>query len=242
MTEPIRLAKQLAAQLGCSRREAEEYIAGGWVEIDGVECEDPAQRVTAKQTLRLRPNATAEPVTPVTLILHKPTGYDANLDGPQPALALITAQNRVADDQSGFRFLKRHLSGQKVLCQLGYLCSGLQVYSQDYRVERKLSKELAHVEQEFFVDVSGDIVEHGLKRLNHGLIHDGQPLPPIKVSWQNDTRLRFALKNPQPGQIEWMCQQVGLQVTAMKRQRIGRISVAGLQPGQWRYLYPDERF
>ena len=36
MTEPIRLAKQLAAQLGCSRREAEEYIAGGWVEIDGL--------------------------------------------------------------------------------------------------------------------------------------------------------------------------------------------------------------
>jgi len=29
MTEPVRLAKRLAAQLPCSRREAELYITGG---------------------------------------------------------------------------------------------------------------------------------------------------------------------------------------------------------------------
>jgi len=242
MSEPIRLAKQLAAQLGISRREAEEYITGGWVEVDGQLVEEPARRVTPQQRITLRANAVAEPVLPVTLLLHKPAGFDANFDGPKPAIRLITAANRVADDQSGIRFLQRHLQGQKVLCQLDYRCSGLQVYSQDYRVERKLGKELRYVEQEYFVDVEGDIVEHGLKRLNHGLIHDGQPLPPAKVSWQSDHRLRFALKDPQPGQIEWMCRQVGLQVTAMKLQRVGRISVAGLQPGQWRYLYPDERF
>lgn len=242
MTEPIRLAKHLAAQLSCSRREAEDYIAGGWVEVDGKVVEDPAERVRPNQTVRLLPNAAATPVEPVTLLLHKPVEYDANLDGIKPAIALITAKNRVADDHSGIRMLKRHMTGQKVMCQLGYLCSGLQVYTQDYRVERKLTKELSHLEQEYFIDVEGDIIEHGLKRLNHGLIHDGQPLAPCKVSWQSDHRLRFALKKPQPGQIEWMCEQVGLQVTAMKLQRLGRISVAGLQPGQWRYMYPDERF
>ena len=32
MTEPVRLAKRLAAQVPCSRREAELYITGGWVD------------------------------------------------------------------------------------------------------------------------------------------------------------------------------------------------------------------
>ena len=242
MSEPIRLAKRLAAQQGISRSAAEEYIAGGWVEVDGKVVEEPAFRVSDNQRVTLRQNAVAEPAQMVTLLLHKPSGYDANLDGQKPAIKLITPENRVADDHSGFNFLKRHLNGQQVLCQLGYLSSGLQVYSQDYRVQRKLGKELAHVEQEYFIDVEGEIAEHGLKRLNHGLVHEGEALPPCKVSWQSDHRLRFALKNPQPGQIEWMCEQVGLQVTAMKLQRLGRISVAGLQPGQWRYLYPDERF
>ena len=34
---------------------------------------------------------------------------------------------------------------------------------------------------------------------------------------------------------------VGLQVLAMKRLRVGRISLSRLPPGQWRYLAPQER-
>ena len=41
MTEPVRLAKRLAAQLPCSRREAELYITGGWVKVDGQVVEAP---------------------------------------------------------------------------------------------------------------------------------------------------------------------------------------------------------
>ncbi len=33
MNEPVRLAEMLP----CSRREAEQYIAGDWVTVDGVE-------------------------------------------------------------------------------------------------------------------------------------------------------------------------------------------------------------
>jgi len=82
----------------------------------------------------------------------------------------------------------------------------------------------------------------GLKLLNHGLSFNGRALPPAKVSWQNETRLRFALKGVQPGQIAHACKSVGLQVLAMKRLRIGRVSMAKLPPGQWRYLMPHERF
>jgi 23S rRNA pseudouridine2604 synthase len=65
---------------------------------------------------------------------------------------------------------------------------------------------------------------------------------PIKVSWQNETRLRFALKGIPPALVPWMCEQVGLRVTALKRIRIGRLPMAGLAPGKWRYLRPGERF
>jgi 23S rRNA pseudouridine2604 synthase len=41
MTTPVRLAKRLAATLPCSRREAELYIAGGWVTVDGLVVEEP---------------------------------------------------------------------------------------------------------------------------------------------------------------------------------------------------------
>jgi 23S rRNA pseudouridine2604 synthase len=39
-----------------------------------------------------------------------------------------------------------------------------------------------------------------------------------------------------------MCGAVGLTVLSMKRLRVGRISMARLQPGQWRYLAGTDRF
>jgi len=62
------------------------------------------------------------------------------------------------------------------------------------------------------------------------------------VSWQNETRLRFAIKAMQPNQIAQMCTRVGLSVVGMKRIRIGRIPMGKLVPGQWRYLPAGERF
>ena len=53
-------------------------------------------------------------------------------------------------------------------------------------------------------------MEGGLKKLCHGLSFNGKPLPPIKVSWQNETKLRFALQNIRPGRSSrsrepWAC-------------------------------------
>lgn len=98
------------------------------------------------------------------------------------------------------------------------------------------------LEQEYTVEVAGDLPPEKLELLNHGLTFNGRPLPKAKVSWQNETRLRFALKGAQPGQIAHMCKSVGLQVLAMKRIRIGRVSMGKLPPGQWRYLKAQEKF
>jgi 23S rRNA pseudouridine2604 synthase len=120
--------------------------------------------------------------------------------------------------------------------------SGLQVLTQDWRVERKLKENQGTLEQEYIVDVGGEMQAEGLKRLNQGFQYRGRTVPACKVSWQNEFRLRFAVKNPQPGQIEYQCEHVGLEVRAIKRLRIGGVSMSRLLPGQWRYLGPRERF
>jgi 23S rRNA pseudouridine2604 synthase len=120
------------------------------------------------------------------------------------------------------------------------------VYSQDWRVVRKLTDDLEVIEQEVMAEVRGAVSPEALARLCHGLSFNGRPLPPIKVSIssQNDaqTRLRFALKGIRPGQIPAMCEAVGLRLLALKRIRLGRVALAGLAPGEWRYLQTHERF
>lgn len=233
MNEPIRLAKRLAEILACSRREAEQYIEGGWVTVDGVVVEEPQFRVL-HQKIELSKDASLLGPGAVTLLLNKPAGFEADLK----------QATHSPDDRSGIKLLKKHLSTELVT-RLARPASGLVVFTDDWRVARKLNEDAAMLEHEVVVEVQGSVKPGGLERLNrvdHGLTFNGKLLPPAKVSWQSEARLRFALKGELPGQIAYFCESVGLTVTGMKRLRIGRVTMSGLQIGQWRYLIADERF
>ncbi|MGE4331272.1 rRNA pseudouridine synthase [Diaphorobacter sp.] len=253
--EPVRLAKRVAQQFACSRTTAEQYIEGGWVSVNGRVVELPGARVAPGQTVALAPDANPMELTPVTLLLHKPPGFEAGLgmgaasaphgsrsQGAPQAVTLLGAQSHLPEDAAGTRVLLRHFKQLECFTPLPTEASGLVVYTQDRRVARKLAEDIETLEQECIVEVAGQIAEGGLQKLCHGLSFNGRPLPPIKVSWQNETRLRFALKGIRPGQIPAMCEAVGLRVLALKRIRIGRVPLAKVPEGQWRYLQGWEKF
>ncbi|NYE59128.1 23S rRNA pseudouridine2604 synthase [Duganella sp. 1224] len=219
----IRLSKRVAEERQCSRREAELYIEGGFVSVDGEVVEEVGARVAPGQHITIAADATLMEIVPVTILLHKPAGV------AQP-LHLLKAET-LTRSAPGQRFLKRHVTGQEQMVPLDAKASGLVVFTQDFRVNRKLSEEA--LEQEIIVEVSGDIIEGGLQQLNQ---ING------KVSWQNETRLRWAVKGLKLGTIEKLCKEVGLKVVSMKRIRVGRISMASLPSGEWRYLQNYERF
>ena len=108
--------------------------------------------------------------------------------------------------------------------------------------QRLFKEKGAELEQEYLVDVAGSLDEKGIKRLSFGFSYKGTTLPPCKVSWQSETRLRFAIKAVQPGQLRYMCEHVGLQVLGIRRLRFGRTGLAKLPAGQWRYLGLNEKF
>ena len=237
---PVRLARRVAVLSQCSRSEADQYIKGGWVTVDGQVVEDPAYQVL-DEAVAIDPAARLTAVEPATILLHKPAGYDT-ISGPNPAAALVQPGSRWEEDPSGVRLLQRHFNRLTPMMPLDAEASGLMVLTQDGRVWRRLSEDRDDIEQEFIVEVAGDIAPYGLSRLNHGLAYGGRPLPPCKVSWQNEIRLRFAIKGVQGGQLRDMCAQVGLEVVAIRRIRIGRVPLAKMPVGAWRYLPVGERF
>ncbi len=212
------------------------YIEGGWVRVDGVTIEEPQFKVL-EQHIEIDPHAQLEPAEPATLVLHKPAGITVD-----DARALIREESHADDDSSGVRMLKRHFARLVSPLSLPDKASGLVVFTQDWRVKRRLEEDLDRIEQELVVEVTGKLAPNGLALLNHGLSFDNYALPPIKVSWQNETHLRFALKRIAPDRVERMCNAVGLKVVAIKRIRVGRIPMARLQPGHWRYLAGTDRF
>jgi 23S rRNA pseudouridine2604 synthase len=240
MTEPVRLAKRVVALTGCSRQEAEQYIEGGWVRVDGVLVDEP-QFMVGAQAVLLDPHAKLAPTEPCTLLLHKPEGVSA--DGvDSPAVRLIGPDSRSDTDDTGMRVLKRHFGRLTAVMPLEPAVGGLMAFTQDGRLLRRIADEGDRIEQEFVVEVTGELAPYGMKHLARGLSYDGRVLSPAKVSWQNENRLRFAIKAVRPGQLAWMCREVGLVAISIKRLRIGRVSLAKMPPGRWRYLPTNERF
>ena len=237
--DSIRLAKRVIELTGCSRLQSEQYIEGGWVRVDGQLVDEP-QFMVAQQRVEIDPQAILAPTEPTTLLLHKPTGFDS-VAGKNPAEPLLSPDTRWPGDNTGIRHLRRHFGRLTAILPLENAASGLLVFTQDGRLLQRMRDEAERIEQEFIVEVAGEIAPYGLRPLSHGLNFNGRTLPPAKVSWQNETRLRFALKGVQDGQIASMCADVGLTVVALKRIRIGRVPLAKMPVGEWRYLPTDER-
>lgn len=234
MTDPIRLAKRVAALLPCSRSEAEQYIEGGWVRVDGRVVDEPHFRVTHER-IEVDPKATLSAPTPVTLLLHKPAGHAS----PH---SLLGAASHWHADPAGLRVLKRHFGHLTPVLMLEPAASGLAVYTQDGRVLRKLSEDAHLIEIETMVDVQGPVVPESLQQLRPRANDTSQCKVSLSSSHDGRSTLRFAVKDARAGLIQELCTRAGLQILAMKRLRIGRVAMTQLPVGQWRYLMPHERF
>ncbi|MTW13472.1 pseudouridine synthase [Pseudoduganella eburnea] len=237
------------SELGlCSRREADEWIAKGWVRVDGKVVSELGTKVTPSQKVTVERQAAAEQARRVTILINKPVGYVSGQaeDGYQPAVVLIKPENRWEEDRSPERFDRNHLRSLVPAGRLDIDSVGLLVLTQDGRVAKQLIGENTNVDKEYLVRVEytkpGRLPDSELQKLNHGLWMDGKPLLPAKVRWQNDDQLSFTLREGKKRQIRRMCEMVGLRVVGLKRVRIGRVKLGNLPEGQWRYLSPDERF
>jgi 23S rRNA pseudouridine2604 synthase len=256
--EGERLSKRMSELGMASRREADEWIAAGWVRVDG-KMAVLGQRVGPEVKIEVDQRAHKEQAKQVTILLHKPIGYVSGQaeDGYEPASVLVRSNTQWSDDASGIKYHIGHTRGLAPAGRLDIDSTGLLVLTQDGRVAKVLIGEDSNVEKEYlvrveFVGLNGEPVGPGrameqmpperMALLNHGLELDGVQLKPAKVSWANEDQLRFVLREGRKRQIRRMCELVGLKVVGLKRVRIGRINLGHLPAGQWRFLAPWERF
>ncbi|HYD75661.1 pseudouridine synthase [Ramlibacter sp.] len=247
-----RLNKRMAELGLCSRREADDWIARGWVRVDG-QVAPMGLQVAPGARIEVDPRARGQQRQQVTILLHKPVGYVSGQaeDGYQPAVTLVQARSHWPGDPARIRFAPAQLRGLAPAGRLDIDSTGLLVLTQDGRVARQLIGEDSTIDKEYLVRVSYGTVAREvqaafpaaqLARLRHGLSLDGRPLKPAQVDWQNPEQLRFVLNEGRKRQIRRMCELVGLKVVGLKRVRIGRVRLGELPQGMWRYLGEGERF
>ena len=244
----VRLSKRMSELGLASRREADEWIALGWVRVDGRVVSELGSRVVEGQRITIDAPARQAQAQQVTVLVNKPVGYVSGQaeDGYQPARVLVTRERQWREDRSPTHFKPQHLKSLVPAGRLDIDSVGLLVLTQDGRIAKQLVGEGGEVEKEYLVRVASktgtSLAPENLALLRHGLVLDGEALRPAEVEWLNDDQLRFVLREGKKRQIRRMCEEVGLQVLGLKRVRIGGVSLGNLPNGQWRYLGVGERF
>lgn len=226
--EGIRLAKRVAAEQNCSRSEAEALIMAGGVQVAGQIVTDPARRVREEQTVQVNRLVSMAALAPVTLVLFKPAHRVANLAWLQDTVGLNAAQPGL--------WGPARLAKMEMPLPLAKPASGLCIFSDDVAVLRHLEDRRSPMEQEWMATVAGAVPGGLVKGLNGPGIR-------ASINRQTDqvTVLRIAGKDIDGLELgRWLDEQCPLQ--DLRRQRVGRVGLAPLAPGQWRPLQSHERF
>lgn len=246
----VRLSKRMSELGLASRREADEWIAAGWVLVDGRTAQ-VGEKVGPRARIEVRREARAAQQQLVTILLNKPVGYVSGQaeDGYEPARVLVRPGNHWEGDASRRRFAWTQLKSLVPAGRLDIDSVGLLVLTQDGRVAKAIIGESSTVDKEYIVRVANadgsmppEITEARLQKLRHGLVLDGRELLEAGIEQMNESEIRFVLHEGRKRQIRRMCEAVGLKVVRLKRVRIGGVRLGALPLGMWRYLAPDEHF
>ena len=166
--------------------------------------------------------------------------------GPQNVRRLLTLEHHSPHDHSGVRLMKSHLLKLDASVPLEYEASGLVAFTQDFRVQRKLMEDMPFIEQELMVDVRGEVLPEALRPIERAMRDERLRLPDFKISVGSAnperSKLRLAVKGSHLGLAPYLCELAGLEILALRRIRLGRVSLGDLEEGAWRYLAEGERF
>ena len=238
-TKEKRINKYLADRGLCSRREAETLIEKGWISVNGEVLTQLGYKVQPGDQVTVDDAAQDFLGQKMTVIIHKPIGYvSAQAEKDYiPAIRLITPENHYGEHPPRDLIL----NGLAPAGRLDIDSTGLLILTQNGKMAKHLIAPDSDVEKEYLVKVRGSVTQQTLTQLCHGLELDGRKLKPANVTQVDHGQLKFILTEGRKRQIRRMCELVDLQVTALKRIRVGELKLGPLPPGQWRLLKRNEK-
>jgi len=222
-----------------SRRQADEFIQKGWVKVDGKIVNQLGTKVLETAKIELQKEATGIISKQYTIAINKPVGYVSSQpeDNYIPAIRLVRKDSFYSNGKQTYQPLD--LSGLAPVGRLDIDSKGLLLLSTDRVFIKKLIGPDSCVEKEYLVRVTGLLTDQKLNSLRHGLTLDERELKPARIDVLAENLLRMVLKEGRKRQIRRMCQLVELNVTELKRVRIGKLALGTLPEGKWQIISPD---
>lgn len=231
MEASLRLQVFLSRRGVCSRRKAMDLIRQGGVRVNGRVIREPSHPVRAGQDQVTVQGAPVQDKSHAYILLNKPCGY-------------VTTRLGQFSQRTVIDLLPREFNHLHPAGRLDKDSEGLILLTNDGDVTYRLTHPRFSVEKIYQVKISGQLSAVSRQRLEKGVILEGQRTAPAVVKdikrRAGTTEFLIILHEGRKRQIRLMLDQVGHQVTFLKRISQGPLILGRLKSGDWRSLTHEE--
>lgn len=228
--EQIRIQKYIADCGLMSRRKAEEEIERGNVTVNGRKAEIGQKIIPGKDYVAVLGKTVVASSKKYYLKLNKPRGYVSTMSDEK-------GRKCVAD------LVKNVPERVYPIGRLDLDSEGLLLMTNDGALANALMHPKTEVEKVYVVKVRSVPTDEQMKALNQSMVIDDYQIKACRVSCPEPTiptKLRFILTEGRNRQIRKMCENVGLEVTRLKRIAEGKVQLGALRSGTWEEIEGKE--
>lgn len=218
-----RLQKFLSQAGVASRRAAEKLILAGKVKVNGRVANVLGTKIDpAKDKITVAGKLVGAGAF-IYLVLNKPKGY-------------MTTRYDPRRRKTVFDLLPVDLK-TKIwpVGRLDYQTEGLLLFTNDGELTQVLTHPSGEHEKEYEVELDKEISEGKLEKIKSGMVLDGRKTSPARAKVFGN-KIFLTIHEGRKRQIRRMFSSLGYTVRSLKRVRIGKLKLNGLQLGQHKFI------
>ena len=228
--EQIRLNKYMANAGICSRREADEFITGGKVKVNGNVVTELGTKISRDDVVEFDEKVVT-PERKCYVLLNKPKDCVTTSDDPNGRTTVLDlVKNACRERIYPVGRLDRNTTGVLLLTNDGDLASKL---THPKFVKKKI----------YHVWTDKDIAEEDMQRIADGIELDDGEIHADAISYVSDTDRNQAGIEIHSGRnriVRRIFESLGYRVTKLDRVYFAGLTKKNLPRGRWRYLTQEE--
>jgi 23S rRNA pseudouridine2605 synthase len=225
-----RLQKYLSRAGVASRRQAEDWIQAGKVRVNDRVVTELGSKIDPERDRVTVEGRRVRPVSPVTLMVHKPYGYVSSTKD--------SFGRRLVTDLVGRQYGRLYPVGR-----LDYDATGLLLLTNDGELAQRLMHPRYQVPRTYRVTAAGQMAGETLHRLGEGVMLDGRKVPAgvaLLKSQADKTVLELTVREGRYHLVKRLLEKVGHPVLKLKRIAFGPLRLGRLARGACRPLTKQE--